>query len=102
MLAIFHKHMGMPDRKIVTIPTFLYRLGMKKMIEEYRKKGVEPGLDPMGLVKIMTRNAFIDKKTIVEAFGVQEDDIDAAIGESVKLSLEVLEGRAQTIDMKGQ
>ena len=30
---------------------------------------------------------------------MQEDDIDAAIGESVKLSLEVLEERAQTIDM---
>jgi nucleoside-diphosphate-sugar epimerase len=102
MLAIFHKHMGMPDKRIVTIPAFLYRLGMKPLIKENKKKGIEPGLDLMGLVKIMTRKAFIDKKTVVDAFDVSEDDLDAAIGESVKLCLEVLDGRAQTVGMKGE
>lgn len=102
MLKIVHKHMGVPDKKITTIPTFLYRIVMKSMIKEHKIKGTEPGLDIMGLVKIMTSEAFIDKKTIVEEFGVESDDIDKAIGESVRLSLDILDGKKQTVDMKGE
>lgn len=102
MLAIIHKHMGVPDKKIITIPTFLYRMGMKSMRKENQKKGIEPGLDVMGFVKIMTGKAFIDKKTVVEELGVQADDLDKAIGESVRLCLDVLDGKQQTIGMKGE
>lgn len=102
MLAIFHKYMGVPDKKIVTIPTFLYKLGMKRMVKSYEERGLEPGLDPMGLAEIMTRNAFIDKTLIVNAFNVKEDDIDKAIGESVKLCLNIIDDSAETIDMKGE
>lgn len=102
MLEIIHKHMGVPDKRIVTIPKFLYRLGMKSIINDYKEKGIEPGLDPIGLVEIMTRQAFIDKKTIVEELGVEGDDIDRAIGESISLCMEVLDGKQQTISMKGE
>jgi nucleoside-diphosphate-sugar epimerase len=102
MLKIVHKHMGVPYKKIITIPTFLYRLGMKSMINENTRKGTEPGLNVMGLVKIMTSEAFIDKKTIVEELGVEWDDIDKAIGESIKLCLEVLDGKQQALEMKGE
>jgi dihydroflavonol-4-reductase len=33
MLAIFHKYMGIPGRKVLTIPTFLYRMSGKKTDE---------------------------------------------------------------------
>lgn len=75
---------------------------MKSIINEYKEKGIEPGLDPIGLVEIMTRQAFIDKRTIVEELGVEGDDIDRAIGESVRLCMEVLDGKQQTISMKGE
>lgn len=100
MLTIFHKYMGTPDKKIVTIPKFLYKLGMKRMIKVAAEKGIEPGLDYMGLAEIMTREAFIDKKTIVDAFGVTEDDIDKAIGDSVGLCVVIIDENTQTIDMK--
>ncbi|MBZ9685226.1 NAD-dependent epimerase/dehydratase family protein [Clostridium estertheticum] len=102
MLKIIHKHLNVPDKRIITIPKFLYRLGMKSIINEYKQKHIEPGLDPIGLVEIMTRQAFIDKKTIVEELGVEEDDIDMAIGESVRLCMEVIDGKQQTISMKGE
>ncbi len=102
MLKIMHKHMNVPDKKIITIPTFLYRLTMISMVKENKRKGTEPGLDAMGLVKIMTSKAFIDKKTIVEELGVEPDDIDKAIGESIKLCLDILDGNQQIIDMKGE
>ncbi|SHO52483.1 NAD-dependent epimerase/dehydratase family protein [Anaerocolumna xylanovorans] len=102
MLTIMHKHMGTPDKRIITIPKFLYRLGMRSIINEYKEKGIEPGLDPIGLVEIMTNRAFIDKKIIVEEMGVKGDDIDKAIGESVRLCMEVLDGKQKTISMKGE
>lgn len=102
MLKLFHKHMGVPDKRIITIPKFIYKLGMKSIIQEYKEKGLQPGLDPIGLVEIMTRQAFIDKKTMVEELGVEGDDIDRAIGESVRLCMEVLDGKQQTISMKGE
>jgi nucleoside-diphosphate-sugar epimerase len=101
MLKIFHKYMGQPDKRIVTIPTFLYRMGMKPMIRKYEEAGHQPGLDLIGLVKIMTSEAFIDKKT-AEELGATEDDIDAAIGQSVKLCMDIIEGRQQVIGMKGE
>ncbi|MFH1693075.1 MAG: NAD-dependent epimerase/dehydratase family protein [Bacillota bacterium] len=101
MLTIFHRYMGKPHKKIVTIPTFLYRYVIKLKVKEYQSKGIESGLDLLGLVQIMTRYAYIDKKLIEDAFDVQEDDIEEAIGQSVTLSMEVLKGKTKTIDMKG-
>ena len=51
--------------------------------------------------KEMCANAFIDKSPGCEPLGVRPDDIDAAIGASIKLCLDVLGGKAQTIGMKG-
>lgn len=101
LLAIFHKYMGVPDKKIVTIPSWLFKLGVRKTIKEQEKAGQEGGLYLPEFVKVMTSKAFIDKKWI-EALGVGPDDIDAAIGESVKLSMEVLDHKTETIDMKGE
>lgn len=52
--------------------------------------------------KIMCAETFIDKKLGCEPLGVQPDDIDAAIGDSIKLCLEVLDGKIETIGMKGE
>jgi nucleoside-diphosphate-sugar epimerase len=102
MLGIIHKYMGIPNKKIVTIPKFVYKLGMRPMIKEYKKRGLEPGLDFMGLAEIMTREAYIDKKTIADELGVEADDIDKAIGDSVKLCLEILDEKKETIGMRGE
>lgn len=102
MLTIMHRHMGLSGRKVITIPPFLYRQALKPVLREQEKKGIQSGLDLMGLVKIMTRKAFIDQETAVQELGVEADDIERAIGESVRLSLEILDGRRQTINMKGE
>lgn len=102
MLSIFHKYMGSPNKKIITIPKFLYRFAMKSKQKEYKEKGIETGLDLMELVHIMTRQAYIDKETIIETFGVEPDDIDEAIGQSVKLSMDVLKGNKNIVDMKAE
>ena len=101
MLRIFHKYMGCPDKKITTIPTFLYTFAMKDIVKKQRAAGHEGGLNMVKFVDIMCANAFIDKGTIVD-LGVQPDDIDKAIGESVKLCLMILDGRTDAVEMRGE
>ncbi len=101
LISIIHRFMGTPEKKIVTIPTFLFKLGLKSTIKKQKQENLEPGLNMKYFPKLMTSKAFIDKKWI-EALGVGPDDIDGAIGESVLLSLEILDGKTKTVDMKGE
>lgn len=101
LISIIHRFMGTPEKKIVTIPTFLFKLGLKSTIKKQKQENLEPGLNMKYFPKLMTSKAFIDKKWI-EALGVAPDDIDGAIGESVLLSLEILDGKTKTVDMKGE
>jgi nucleoside-diphosphate-sugar epimerase len=102
MLRITHKYMGTPDKKIVTIPNWMYALGGRKIMKQQKKAGHEGGLNMVKFTKVMCAEAFIDKSLGCEPLGVRPDDIDAAIGASIKLCLDVLDGKAQTIDMKGE
>lgn len=101
-LAIVHKYMGVPDKKIKTVPKFLYKIGGRSMLKKQEASGHEGGLHAVKLADVMYSNFFIDKSLGCEALGVEPDNIDAAIGDSIRLCLEILDGKAQTIDMKGE
>ncbi len=53
-------------------------------------------------VAMQTDELFIDRAEGCLPLGVTDDDIDAAIGESVQLSIDVLQKKATVIDMKGE
>jgi dihydroflavonol-4-reductase len=101
MLAIMYKHMGQPRKRILTVPDFMFTLNAKRMGRGYAMRGIESGLDLARLVDIQTSMLFIDPATIRDELGATEDDIDAAIGESVRLSLEAIEGR-RLLGMKAE
>lgn len=102
-LTIVHKYMGYPDsRKIKTIPNLFYKLGGKQLKKKQKKAGLEGGLDMVEFTKLQCSNQFIDKSLGCEILGVDPDNIVSAIGDSIKLSLEVLDGKTKTIDMKGE
>ena len=100
-LRIVHAAMDEPKRGIINIPKWSFQLFGFTMRKEYKDKGVEGGIDPVGLAEIMCRCTFIDKKWCVE-YGVTEDDIKSAIFDSVKLSVDAYKGTQQLIDMKGE
>jgi len=102
MLTIFHKAMGMPNRRILTIPSFLFRLYGQKLKHGFESKGIETGLDMVHLADIQTANTFIDKSIIRDELGVTEDDIEAAISESIKLCLEAIDGKDALLEMKAE
>ena len=100
-LKIVHAAMGVPNRKIIHIAKWMFKLYGKKLLKEYEEKNLEPGLNPIDLAEIMCMNAFIDKKWCV-SLGVTEDDIKSAIFDSVKLSVEAAEGKQDLVDMKSE
>lgn len=102
MLTLFHKHMGTPDKKIVTIPTFAFALFSRRLQKQQRANSIEGGLNLAKFPALQTRNQFIDKSLGCDPLGVTPDDIGEAIGQSVRLSLEVLDGKADVVGMKGE
>ena len=102
MLKICHKHLGCPDKKIVTIPKWMFAMGTKKIKKEQEARGIEGGLDMDRFPDLQCSDQFIDKGLACVPLGVTEDDIDAAIGDSMRLCVEILDGRAGDIkEMQG-
>jgi len=99
LIQIILEAMGTPHKKIITVPNFLAQLGFNQKKKEYQKKGIEPGLNPSQFLKVMSKNAFIDSKYMIE-LGVQEDDIKKAIHESIHYAMEIKAQNLNVIDMK--
>ena len=102
MLQIVHRHLGTPEKKIRTIPRWMYALGGRNIKKQQAAAGHEGGLDMVRFADLQTSELFIDRDLASVPLGVTDDDLDAAIGESVALSVAVLDGTAEVIDMKGE
>lgn len=102
LLRIFHKHMGCPEKRIVTIPNWMYAMNAKKIMKQQQAAGLEAGLNMVKFTALQCAELFIGRSLGCEPLGVEPDDIDAAIGDSVRLSLEILDGKAHAIGMKGE
>lgn len=101
-LKVVYAARGMGEnRKIVSVPAWMMKMGMNGVIKEYKEKGIESGLDPKYLPYIMNLNLFIDNK-YAKALGVQEDDIEAAIYDSIKVSVASYKGEVELVGMKGE
>jgi nucleoside-diphosphate-sugar epimerase len=100
-LAIVYDARGMKGRKIISIPPAVMKMGMGSVIKEYKEKGVDPGINPLVLPSIMDLNLFIDRK-YSEMLGATEDDIKAAIFDSIKVSVASFEGTVELLGMKGE
>ena len=102
-LKVVHKAMGKPKRKIITIPVWMLQLGMKSMEKKLRKPGAEGGLYMPKFPDIQAAETFIDKSLGSVPLGVKEDNIEAAIEESIRLSMDVMDGKFKNVvGMKGE
>jgi hypothetical protein len=64
--------------------------------------GQEAGLHMVRFAALQCSNQFIDKSLGCEPLGVEPDDIDRAIGDSIRQCVEILDHKADVIDMKGE
>ena len=101
-LKIVYAARGMgSDRKIVGIAPWIMKMGMKGIIKEYAEKGIESGIDPNHLPYIMDYDLFIDN-SYAKAFGATQDNIEAAIADSIKVSVASYNGTAKLLEMKAE
>jgi len=101
MLKYFHEEMGL-KRKIISIPRWLYALGLSFVKKSYKKRGIESGLSFKDLAVIMDRNAYIPNELTRNGLLIKEDGLEKAIKDSVRLSLEIIKGKADIIGMKSE
>ena len=102
LIRIFHKYLDCPQKKIVTIPNWMYAMGGKQIMKEQAKKGIQGGLNMVKFTDIMCSNLFISKMEGARELGVTGDDIDGAIGDSILLCRDILENKTNVIGMKGE
>ncbi len=101
-LKIVYAARGMGEnRPIISVAPWMMRMGLGGVKKEYAAKGIESGIDVDGLADIMALNLFIDRKYSVE-LGATEDDIRAAIFDSIKVSQASYDGKVQLLGMKGE
>lgn len=75
----------------------------KSLVKKQKKQGIQGGLDMIKFTELQCSNQFIDKELGCVPLGVEPDDIDSAIGDSVKLCVDILDGKAKNIvAMKGE
>ena len=65
------------------------------MLKQQKKNNIEGGLYMPRLCDIQYGELYIDKNLGSVPLGVTEDDIDAAIGDSMKLCADILDGKAK-------
>ena len=102
MLKIVHKYMDCPEKPVITIPNWMYAMGGKQIIKEQQEKGIQGGLEMVKFTDIMCAHTFISKTEGCVQLGVEPDDIEGAIGDSILLCRDILENRTETVAMKGE
>jgi nucleoside-diphosphate-sugar epimerase len=101
-LKIVHRHLGMPGRRVITIPNCMFSLYAKRLLREQKARHIEGGLNLARLTPLQCAELFIDKSLGCDPLGVTPDDLDAAIGDSIRLSVAILDRHAPSLDMKGE
>lgn len=101
-LKIVYAARGMgANRKIIGVPPVLMKMGMVGVAKDYKKRGIDSGMDPFNLPYIMDIDLFYPND-ITKELGATEDDIEAAIADSIKVSVASYEGKVKLLEMKGE
>lgn len=100
MLTIFHEALGVPNKKIITIPTWIYKLFARSIQKSNKKRNIESGLNLVKFGYLTSKNQFISKELASVKLAVSDDDIKSAIIDSIKLSNEALENNVKLENMR--
>lgn len=102
LLMVAAKALGYTDKKVLTIPDFLYKIGGKSLMKGYKKKGLEPGLHMVKFAALQCNETYIDKALGCDKLNVREDDIDVAIADSMLLCRDIMDKKVNSVSMRGE
>lgn len=101
-LSIVYDARGMgKDRKILGVPPWMMKMGMFKAVKDYKDRKIDAGMNPLVLPYIMDLDLFIND-AYCRALGVEDDDIEEAIKDSIKVSVASYNGTVKLLEMKGE
>ena len=102
-LKIVYDARGMgKNRKVIGIPPWMMAMAMPLYKLDFKKRGIESGMDPMQLPYLMDYDLSFDTETSYHDLGATPDDIKAAIFDSIKVSVDVVENGKELLGMKGE
>jgi len=92
-LVIVHKNMGIPERLVITVPNWLIKPEINYIENILRENGDKIGnkFHLPKFLEIQSAQTYIDRIHGCNPLGVKDDDIESAIGESIRLSVEFLD-----------
>ena len=92
-LEIVHKNMGMRERIVITIPNWLIKPEIKYIENIIREdmEEIKNNFYAPKFLDIQSAQTYIDRIHGCNPLGVKDDDIENAIGESIRSSVEFLE-----------
>lgn len=102
LLSIASKALGHTDKKVVTIPDFMYKLSGVFLMRQQKKNNIEGGLNMVKFAALQCSNMFIDKREGSAKLGVTDDNIKGAIFDSMKLCKDILDKNLDTVSMRGE
>lgn len=101
-LSIVYQARGMgADRKILGVAPWMMKMGMVKPAKDYKDRNVDSGIDPFNLPYVMDIDLFIND-AYSRALGVEDDDIEEAIADSIRVSVASYNGTVKLLEMKGE
>lgn len=72
------------EKKVVTLPNGLVRIGLWVVGLWHRLQGRESGLDPVAFLELQTKETFFDPEPAQKALGFSKGDLDQAFRETVR------------------
>lgn len=75
------------EKRVITLPDWLLRVGAFLLKVTHWLQGVESGLDPVHFISLQTAETFIDPADSQAALGYESGGLDEALLETVKASL---------------
>ncbi len=102
MLDIMKAALGCSNKKVVTIPGWMLGLGARQTKKQQVAQGIDGGLDMDHFVALQTSKVFIDKNLGSVELGVTDDDLAAAIGDSMQLCAQIMDGKTKAEGMRGE
>jgi dihydroflavonol-4-reductase len=76
-------------KRIVILPTWTVRLGLRLVGLRHRLRGRESGLDPVRFAAIQTRNTFFDPAPAAQELGYGRGNLEEAFKDTVEACLQV-------------
>jgi nucleoside-diphosphate-sugar epimerase len=94
-LQLVQANMGLVGRKVITVPNWLFNVGIRTT---GRENIIERGICLAKLSDLLSADCYVDKLHGSFTLGVEDDDIEKEISQTIRLSVDCLDGKVSHHD----